>query len=156
MVTATTRAQLQRLTDADGLLLLLKLEHPAIETAYVVNDTRDWVIGADTWIGLPFRFRLPQEGNTQPPRAQLEVDNVGGTLGRELEKLPPGGSLLATMRLVSRATPGTVEWEFSAPLSGVSVTTATVAATVGNDTILRSPAVMVRYDLTTAPGLFAG
>ena len=76
MVTAATRAQLQRVDDAAGMLLMLKLEHPAMATARVVNDTRDWVISGTTWVGLPFRFTLPNDGE-QAPRARLEIDNVG-------------------------------------------------------------------------------
>ena len=155
MVTAATREQLQRVNDASGVLVLLLLEHPSIATVHVVNDTRDWVIGADTWIGLPFRFRLPQSAAGQAPRAALEVDNVGRALTEELEKLPPGAALQATVRIVSRATPTVVDYEFTAPLSGVSITVQTVTAVIGNDDALRAPAVKVRYDPSTTPGLFS-
>lgn len=155
MVTPATRAQLQRVTDADGVLVLLLLEHPSIATVHVVNDTRDWTIGADTWIGLPFKFKLPQAVAGQAPRAALEVDNVGRELTAELEKLPPGTALQATVRIVSRATPEVVDYEFTAPLSGVSITVQTVTAIVGNDDALRAPAIKLRYDPSTTPGLFS-
>lgn len=154
MVSPQTREQLQRVTDADGVLVLLLMEHPSIATVRVVSDTRNWVIGADTWIGLPFRFRLPQSVAGQAPRAALEIDNVGSDLGAELELLPPGAALQATVRLVSRATPTVVDYEFTAPLSGVSVTVASVTAVVGNDDALRAPMVKMRYDPVTTPGLF--
>jgi len=156
MVSTSTRAQLQRVTDPHGALILLLLQHPSIDTIRLVNDTRDWVIGADTWIGLPFRFKWPQEARAEAPRAQLEVDNVGADLGRELEKLPPGAALQATLQMVSRATPTVVEYEFTAPMSSVGVTTRAVAATVGNDDAFRSPAVKVRYDPLLTPGIFPG
>lgn len=154
MVTAATRAQLRRLDDPQGILVLLLLTHPSIATVRVVNDTRDWVIGSDTWVGLPFRFRLPQDDD-QAPRGALEIDNVGRELTTELEKLPPGAALQATVRLVSRATPTVVDYEFTAPLSGVRVDVNTVSAVIGNDAALRSPAVKLRYDPTTVPGLFS-
>lgn len=156
MVTATTRAQLQRVNDPAGMLLLLMLEHPSMATAYVVNDTRDWVIGSTTWVGLPFRFKLPNEASGQAPRAALEIDNVGRELTADLEALPPGGALQGTFYLVSRATPSVVDYSFSAPLSGVLVTMATVVATLGADDELRAPAVKLRYDQQTAPALFEG
>lgn len=156
MVSPASRAQLQRVDDPTGLLLLLKLEHPSMATVHVVNDTRDWVIDGTSWIGLPFRFRLPNSVAGEAPRAQLELDNVGTELTAELERLPPGGALQATIYLVSRATPSVVDYEFTAPLSGVSATMTTVSGTIGNDDALRSPAVKMRYDPTTAPGLFAG
>lgn len=155
MVSPELREQLHRVTDTDGVLVLLLMEHPDIETVRVVNDTRDWTIGADTWIGLPFRFRLPQSVAGQAPRAALEMDNVGSDLGAELELLPPGAALQATVRLVSRATPTVVDYEFTAPLSGVSVTVPTVTAVVGNDDALRAPAVKMRFDPVTTPGMFS-
>lgn len=156
MVTAATREQLQRVNDPDGLLVLLMLEHPSMETARVVNDTRDWVIDGVSWIGLPFRFKLPNSVQGEAPRAQLEIDNVGRALIQDLERLPPGGALQATVYVVSRASPTVVDYMFTAPLSGVSATVATVTGVVGNDDALRAPAVKMRFDPTTAPGLFAG
>lgn len=156
MVTPSTREQLQRVTDNAGMLLLLKLEHPAMETAYVVNDTRDWTISGVTWVGIGFRFKLPNSVAGEAPRARVEIDNVGRELTEALEALPPGATLTATFLLVSRATPSVVEFEFSAPFSGVSITVPLVTATIGNDDALRSPAVKMRFDQTNSPGLFAG
>lgn len=156
MVSTATRAQLQRVTDPAGMLALLVLEHPSMDTARVVNDTRDWDIGGHTYIGLGFRFKLPNATAGEAPRAQLEIDNVGRALTTELENLPPGAALQATVSLVSRSTPTVVDFSFSAPLSGVSATVQAITATVGNDDALRAPAVKVRYDPQTSPGLFPG
>lgn len=156
MVTAATRAQLQRVTDKSGVLMLLMLEHPDITTVRLVNDTRNWPIGADTWLGVPFRFKLPNDTAGQAPRAMLEMDNVGGDVMDELELLTPGAALQATVRMVSRATPTVVDYEFSAPLSNVTAGVFTVASQLGNDDALRAPAVKVRFDPTVTPGLFAG
>lgn len=155
-VTSTTQAQLQRVNDPHGMLTLLLLQHPSMDTVRVVNDTRNWVIGADTWVGLPFRFKLPQDVAGQGGRAMLEVDNVGRALSAELEKLPPGAALQATVRMVSRATPTVTDYEFTAPLSAVATTVGTVTAQLGNDDAERGPAVKVRHDPTLSPGLFAG
>lgn len=155
MVRPALREQLHRTDDPAGVLLLLQLAHPAMTTARVVNDTRDWVIGGQSWIGLPFRFKLPNDSD-QAPAAQLEIDNVGRALAPELERLPTGAAIQATIQIVSRAAPTMVEWEFSAPLSNVVMSTATVTATFGADDELREPAVRLRYDHSTAPGLFEG
>lgn len=156
MVSPSTVEQLQRVDDPSGMLVLLKLEHPAIETAYVVNDTRDWVISAQPWVGLPFRFKLPSALSNETPRAAIEIDNVNGLLSEELEKIPPSGVLTATFLLVSRARPEIAEFEFQAPLSGVSCSVSAVTATVGNDDAWRAPAVKLRFDPLNSPGLFAG
>lgn len=156
MVTAATRQQVQRVSDPDGMLVLLVLEHPSMATAHVVNDTRDWIIDGTPYIGLPFRFKLPNSVQGEAPRAQLEIDNVGRELIQDLERLPPGGALQCTVYVVSRASPNVVDYMFTAPLSGVSATVASVTGYVGNDDALRAPAVKMRFDPTTAPGLFAG
>lgn len=156
MVTDATRTQLHRVSDSAGMLVLLLLTHPSIDTVRVVNDTRDWVIGGQTWVGLPFRFKLPNGAAGQAQRATLEVENVGRGLSTELEKLPAGAAVQSTMRLVSRATPEVTDYEFTAPLSNVSVTVTSVRAQVGNDDARRAPAVRVRFDPMLTPGLFAG
>jgi hypothetical protein len=156
MVSVASRAQLQRVNDPAGFLVLLILSHPSIQTAYVVNDTRDWTIGSEAYIGLPFRFKLPQARAGESPRAMVEIDNVGRALTAELEKLPPGAALMCTIRIVSRATPTVTDFEFAAQLTGVSVTVPLVTAVIGNDDALRSPAVKVRYDPSTTPALFEG
>lgn len=155
MVTAAGRQQLRRVIDSDGFLLLLRLEHPAIDTAYVANDTRDWNISGTTWVGLPMRVKLPND-SSQAPRAQIEVDNVSRALAVAMESLPTTGVLQATFQLVSRTTPSVVEYQFSAPLSGVRLTMATLSATLGLDDVMRQAAVRLRYDPTTAPALFEG
>lgn len=155
-LSATTRRQLHRFTDVQGVLVLLMLTHTSFGTVRIVNDTRDWLISGNTWTGLPFRFTLPQATAGESPRARLEIDNVGRELTGELEALPPGASLQATIRLVSRATPTVVDFEFAAQLTSVSVTTNVVQAVVGNDDALRAPCVKLRYDPTIAPALFEG
>ena len=156
MVTAEGREQLRRVDDNAGMLVLLKLEHPAIETIYAVSDTRNWEIDGITYIGLPFKFKPPQATSGEAPRATIEVDNVGGELTQELEKLPPAGALTATITVVSRRTPTVVEVTLQAPLSGVSCTPAVMTAVIGNDDAMRASAVRVRYDPKNSPGLFAG
>lgn len=156
MVTATMREQLQRVADPAGALVLLTLSHPSLDTAYLVNDTRDWTVGSTTYVGLPFGFKLPQSKAGEAPRAQIEIDNVGRELTAELEKLPPGAALLATFAVVSRNDPTVVQYSFSAPLSGVVATVQVITAAVGNDDALRAPAVKMRYDPTNSPGIFAG
>lgn len=154
MVTAATRAQLRRVTDNAGMLMLLVISSPGMATARVVNDTRDWVIGGDTFVGLPFGVKLPQDVRGQPSRAMLVLDNVGRELGDEIEARPPGAVLLATMRMVSRARPTEVDYEFTSALSGVKVSTASISAVLGNEDALNAPAVKVRHDPATTPAVF--
>lgn len=156
-VSASTVKQLQRLDDSGGVLMLLEIAHPSLSaTVRLVNDTRDLSAAGHTWIGLPFAVTLPNDTAKEVPRARLQMDNVGRELTGELEGLPPGAALTATLRLVHRSTPDTIEYEFVSPLSGVRVDQATVSATMGPDDLMRRPAVRIRFDPITAPALFAG
>lgn len=154
-VSTTTARQLQKVTDNGGMLMLLEVTHPSFSAPIrLVNDTRNLTTLGFTWLALPFAITLPNDKAKEVPRARLQMDNVGREFTAELEALPPGTSLKATIRMVHRATPGVVDYQFSAPLSGVKVTGPTVTATMGRDDIMRMSAVLLRFDPATSPSLF--
>lgn len=156
-VSSSTVKALQKLDDLGGLLMLLEISHPSLSsTVRLVNDTRDLIALGQFWVGLPFAVTLPNDAAKEVPRARLQMDNVGRELTGELEGLPPGAALTATLRVVHRSTPGTVDYEFVSPLSGVRVDQSSVSATMGPDDIMRRSAVRIRFDPITAPALFAG
>jgi hypothetical protein len=151
------RKQLQRVDDPDGMLLLVLIDHASFAGGIrVVQDTRDWTIGGTSFIGLPLAIKLPQDVSKEATRAQLSIDNVGRDLLAEVEGLPPGASLDVMLRLVSRAAPEVTEWEYMAGASVAEVDVETITLTLGDDELLRRNAVALRYDPSTAPGIFAG
>ncbi len=156
-VSSNSRSQLQSTSDGQGFLELLIIEHATwASPVRIVNDSRDWIIGGNTFVGLPVRIKLPSNTQGENPRARLQMDNVGRDLTSALEALPVGSTLLATLQLVSRATPTVVDYEFVAQLSGISVTPTVVSCTMGPDDTMRQSAVRVRFDPQNAPGLFPG
>lgn len=155
MISAATAAQLQRVADGLGVLALLKLTHPSWAAAVcVVNDTRELITLGDTYIGLPFSVKLPNDKAKEAPRLDLQMDNVGRDLTAAFELLPPGATLMGTLRVVSRATPAVVDWEFSAPVGNVQADVLKISAQMGWDQVMRRAAVRLRFDDTTAPALF--
>lgn len=157
MVSTTTISALQSTSDNQGILELLLIDHSSFSAPVrIVNDTRDWVIGSDTYIGLPFLLKLPNQAQKENPRATLQVDNVGRSLTKLLEGLPVGASLTATVRIVSRATPTVVDFEFIGQLTAITVTPTIMSCTFGLDDSMRRSAVLVRFDPTNAPALFVG
>lgn len=159
MATLSTaaRQQLQRVDDPDGLLLLVLIDHPSFAGGIrIVQDTRDWIIGGITFVGLPLSIQLPQDVSGEATRAQLRVDNIGRDLLAELEDLPPGSSLDVMLRIVSRAAPEVTEFEYVAGASAAEVDLESITMTLGDDELLRRNAVALRYDPSTAPGIFAG
>ena len=156
-LTPTTVRALQRVDDTAGMLVLLEISHPSLSgPVHVVNDTRSFVSQGVTYVGLPFRIDLPNDKAKEVPRAQLQVDNVGRELSAELERLPPGAVLQATISIVYRGTPDVVEYSFTSPLSSVKADQLAVSASMGPDDVMRLPAVRKRFDPRTAPAIFPG
>lgn len=154
---AQSIAQLQQVTDNHGFLELMVIDHASfVSPVRIVNDTRDWIIGGHTYVALPFGVKLPTQAQQENPRAQIRIDNVGRELTSAIEGLPVGASLLATLQLVSRATPTVVDYEFIAQLSGINITPTLVTANMGPDDTMRQTAVRIRFDPVNAPALFQG
>lgn len=155
-LSASTREALQRVSDPHGPLELLTIQHPSIATPIrLVNDTRDLVSNGLTYLALPFYGTLPQDNAKEVPRAQLQMDNVGRDITSDLEGLPAGATLNATLSVVHRSRPDVVDYSFTAPLSGIRVTGTTVSASMGPTDLMRRAAVQARFDPITAPGQFS-
>jgi hypothetical protein len=120
----------------------------------IADDTRDFVSNGKTYIGLSFGVKLPNDTAKEMPRAMLRMDNVGRDMTAVLEGLPPAAVLKATLKVVHRSTPDVVDYQFSAPMSGVHTDTGSVSSAMGLNDLMRKPAVALRYDPVTAPGLF--
>lgn len=154
-LSTTALTGLQRTSDPHGLLYLLTITGGGIVTPVrIVNDTRDLESNGETFLALPFEPVLPKDAAKEVPRAQLRIDNVGREIGQELEALEPGAELMATLQAVYRSTPDVIEYEFTAPLSGIRANVFTISATMGPSELMRRAAVNIRFDPFTAPGLF--
>lgn len=147
--------KLQRVTDADGVLVLLEMSAPSFgATLRLVNDTRDWISNGQTYIGFPFRFKAPDDVAGVVPRAQLEIDNVGREMTADLEGLQPNEIITATVKIADKADPDTIFQSIPLPVTRVSVTPAVVTADCGVDYIMRQAAVKLRGNPHTLPGIF--
>ena len=154
-LSSTAIAAVQRTTDGVGFLELLTISGGGIAVPVrLVNDTRDVTSGGELFLACPFEVVPPMDAAKEVPRAQLRIDNVGREIGQELEALEPGAELVATFQVVYRATPNVIEYGFTAPLSGIRANVFTVSAVMGPTDLMRRPAVAIRFDPFTAPGLF--
>lgn len=154
-ISTTAATALHRVSDGQGLLTLLTITGGGIATPVrLVNDTRDLTSGGELFLALPFEVVMPKEASKEMPRASLRIDNVGREIGQELEALQPGAELMATIQVIYRATPSVIEYEFTAPLSGVRANVFSISAVMGPTDLMRRPVVNTRFDPFTAPGLF--
>ncbi len=154
--TTTGLQQLHAVDDPDGFIFLVLIDHPSFSGGIrLVEDTRDWSIGGVNFTGLPMRLKLPQDVAGEATRAQLAIDNIGRDILAELEHLPPGAALEVEIRIVSRKTPTKIEWSYIAGGSNATADIDFVTLSLGDDELLRGNAVTLRYDPTTAPGIFS-
>lgn len=154
LTTPATEA-LQRINDPQGFLHLLTITGGGIvEPVRLVNDTREIVSNGETFLPLPFEFVPPKDASKETPRAQLRMDNIGRELVAELEALEPGAELMAKVQTIYRAEPDAVQHEFTAPLGAIRADVFTVTASMGLSELMRRPVTNIRFDPTTAPGLF--
>lgn len=145
----------QRVSDPSGVLLLLEISAPSIPGVLrMVNDTQDATSNGHTYVGFPFRFKLPDDTSGQPPRAVLEIDNVGRELTADLERLQPNEIMTARLHIVDAGDPDTIYQTFVLPIYAVSVNQQVATAQLGVDYIMRQAAVKWRYTPYTSPGIF--
>lgn len=152
----TFTERVQRVTNTAGVLLFLEIDSPSFsEPLRAVNDTQNWTSGGVEYIGVPFRFKLPDDVPGQPARSVLEMANVGTGMTDELERLLPGDIVMGTFRISDRANPDVIEQTIPLPMTNVSVSNGSVTANFGVDFMTRQQAVRLRFTPFLAPGVFA-
>ena len=152
-VLATAGAQ--RVSDPHGFLWLLTISGGGLpEPIRLVNDTRNLVSNGNTFLALPFEVVPPKNTAKEVPRAQLRIDNIGRELLAQLETLPVGAELMGRFQIVYRATPDVIEHDFPSPLGAIRADAFVITASMGQTELMRRPATAIRFDPTTAPGLF--
>lgn len=96
------RADLEDPNSPNALLCFLTISHSALaEPIRVVSDVFDYERGGQTFIGLPFGFRLLTD-NESTPRTELRMQNVDRVIGKALRSQWTGRASVA-MELLSSA-----------------------------------------------------
>lgn len=136
-------------------LILLEIDHPDFDVpARVVNDNLDLTSNGHLFVAIAFEITLPDDMEGQMPRARLAIDNVGAELVTPIEE--SNGAEGATVRVmqVLRSTPDVIEWEATLDMRNIEMTNLKVSAELGYEDILNRPAVAIRHDPFSSPGLF--
>lgn len=143
-------------TSADEpLITLIEIMHPGLTVpARFANDTVDIVVEGNTFVACRFDVTLPDDQGEQVPSARIEVDNVGRELTYWLEASGGGKGAKCRLIMVLRSSPSNLEFDMTMDLAGLAITNERVAGDLGFKNTLMQPAVTVRYDPTTAPGVF--
>jgi len=95
------RAALENPAAPDALLGFLTITHPSLAAPLrVVSDVMDYMQGGNTFIGIPFGYKLLTD-NDAPPRSQLRLSNVDRKIGQALRAL--SGRATVQLQLMSSA-----------------------------------------------------
>lgn len=95
------RAALEDPASPDALLAFLTIRHPALPAPLrIVSDVMDYVQGGDTYIGIPFGFKLLSDDESVP-RTQLRLSNVDRQIGQALRAMT--GRAEVQLQLMSTA-----------------------------------------------------
>lgn len=139
----------------DPYLVALEITHPDLAVPIrVVADTQNITIEGHEFIACAFKLTKPDDVDQQLPHAELSVDNIGRELTQWLEYSRGGKGALCRVIEVLRSDPGTIEQDVTLSMSDMAITPLVVSANLGMQKSLGQPAVAVRYDPTTAIGIF--
>jgi hypothetical protein len=149
------RRALGAVSSGDLIVVLLEITHPDMPSpARVVRDTQNLVSNGEVFVACGFDFQFPDDRGSQAPRAEIVVDNVSRELMEWIEASRGGRGAEVRMMVVLRETPDVIEADYRLGLVNMKVNMAAVTAELGYGNLLDLPAVAVRYDPSTAPGLF--
>ena len=101
-----------------------------------------------------FDFTFPDDKGSAAPRAELVVDNIGRELMSWIEASKGGRGAEVRLMIVLRETPDVIEADYRLGLERIVVDQWKISGELGYGNLLDLPAVAVRYDPSTAPGLF--
>lgn len=153
--TTKGRRNLLATSAEEPFLVALEITHPELEVPIrVVNNTENVTILGDEFIACQFQLTLPDDVDQQVPKARLSVDNIGRELTQWLEVSNGGKGAKCRILMVLPSEPDIIEYEMTMDLTGLSIDNISVSGDLGYQETLNQPAVAIRYDTITAPGLY--
>lgn len=138
-----------------AMVTALEIMHPDVATLLrVVDATEEMVIEGETWVPLRFDARLAGDDDSRAPQAEIAMDNVGREVTRWIDEANGGhGATVRIMQLPGLAG-AAVEWEMTLDVTSIRIDSERIVARLGFDAGLGRPAVAMRHDPQTTPGIF--
>lgn len=151
-----TLTQLQTINDDVGYVNLLELRNSNFaQPFYIADSLQDFIHNGQTYVGIPFTFSRPEEGEGLSKTMELKMANHGVSLTEDLERLPPNSVTTARVMVVSRASPNVPTFVYNMPITSITTNQTNVTASAGFDELLRHQVTKIRFNNFTAPGLYA-
>lgn len=84
VIDADVKKSLEEPESVDALLAFLTVTHPSLpDPIRVVSDVMDYIVGGQTYLGLPFEFGILTDIEG-PPQTELRMQNVDQRIGLAL------------------------------------------------------------------------
>jgi hypothetical protein len=142
-------------TSGEEPVYLLEITHPQLAVPVrVVRDTQDLVSNGNTFIALSFDIQLPDDVQSQLPRATLRLDNVGRELTQWIEGSNGGKGAKVRLMQVLRSTPNVLEYDATLDLLDVRQNVSFIYGELGYEDTLNLPALAETYRPDNTPGVF--
>ncbi len=152
---AAYKSTLAKTSAEEAPLILLEINHPALTSPVrVVSDTQALTSNGNLYVAIQFGCELPDDFESQMPRASLWVDNVGRDLMYWIETSGGGAGSTATLSQVMRSRPDLIEWSITMNLYNVEADMSRVSADLGFEAFFSRPSVQMAFRPNTAPGVF--
>lgn len=142
-------------TSGEEPVYLLEITHAQLGAPVrIVRDTQDLVSNGETFVALTFEIQLPDDAAGRLPRAPIRIDNVGRELTQWIDASQGGRGAKVRLMQVLRSDPDTIEYDVTLDLLRVTQNGAHVVGELGYEDFLSLPALVARYDPSTAPAIF--
>ena len=149
------KSSLISVNNVDVPIYLLEISHPALAVPVrICNDNEDIVSNGNIYRACPFNITFPNDSDSEVPRAQLELDNVGRQLVTWIEQTNGAEGTTVTMKLIQKSNPDLIESDIELSFSSINVTPLKISGTVGYERLLNARSVNQTYNADDFKGLF--
>lgn len=160
MPSATFIKATQALTTDEEFLTLVRIEHEDIDPVEfpngicVVPANANVVSNGIEYVAYPARIRFPEQNPEQPPRGQLQIDNIDREILKAI-RLLQGRKPIVTLSVVLESDPDTVEvGPIFFELNRTPWNRYTITADLGTEPILNETWPKDAFTPATHPGVF--
>ncbi len=152
MASQTAVRALLGLEPNEVVVILLTIEHPAIQPIRVTNDNVDLVSNGNTFLAYPFNITLPSD-TEDVGVAELQIANVDRSIIEAVEAMTDPAN--CTVQVVLASTPDNIEYEWSnLVIRNVTADDVSVTAIIGAAPIDAMPYPPMRVTQRDFPGLY--
>jgi hypothetical protein len=153
--TTPSRDAMYQQETGEAFVVLITITHPIIaaEPIRVCSNATDVLSRGLTFFAYPFQLQLPSSDPTQPPKAQLKIDNVTPEIINALRGLDTSPTV--TFEIIRAKQPNIIE--ISMPnfiLNSVQYDSLTITGDISVEQYLTEPYPKGTYSPGYFPGLF--